>query len=194
MSLSFTDLLGISFEQEKHQKGNVLYSFRIIPYRGSWLEAAFDTNDFIYIYLDRKKRRRKVLATSFVRTLGYSSDADIIEEFFNTHKVKIKSEKDFTKLVGKILAEDIVDEDSGVVYGRASEKLTTAMLKRMLDTNVSAVRIADDADESSPIIKMLAKDPTDSYESAFKRLLQKNQTGRTCNTFKCSFCNHASIF
>src|SRR5271169_5511809 len=144
---------GISFEQERHPKGMVIYSFRIIPYRGSWLEGAFDTSDLIYIYIDRKKRRRKVLATSFIRTLGYSSDADIIEEFFSTVKVKVKSEKDFAKLVGKILAEDVVDEQSSIVFGKASEKLTTAMLKRMLDAGIAAVRIAEDADETSPIIK-----------------------------------------
>ena len=46
---------GISFEQEKHSKGIVIYSFRIIPYRGSWLEGSFDTNDLVYIYVDRKK-------------------------------------------------------------------------------------------------------------------------------------------
>jgi DNA-directed RNA polymerase subunit beta len=168
---------GISFEQEKHPKGNVLYSFRIIPYRGSWLESAFDTSDFIYVYVDRKKRRRKVLATSFIRTLGYSSDADIIEEFFSTYKVKIKSDKDFGKLVGKILAEDVIDEESGVIFGKASEKLTTAMLKRMLDSNIQAIRIAEDADETSPIIKMLAKDPTDSYESALKDFYRKIRPG-----------------
>jgi len=168
---------GISFESAKHQKGNVLYSFRVIPYRGSWLEASFDSNDLIYIYIDRKKRRRKVLATSFVRTLGFSSDADIIEEFFNTHRVKIRSEKDFTKLIGKILAEDVVDEESGSVFGKAAEKITTAMLKRMLDSGVSAVRVAEDADETSPIIKMLAKDPTDSYESALKDFYRKIRPG-----------------
>jgi DNA-directed RNA polymerase subunit beta len=168
---------GISFEQERHSKGTVLYSFRIIPYRGSWLEGAFDMNDLIYIYIDRKKRRRKILATSFIRTLGYSTDADIIEEFFSTIKVKIKSEKDFAKLVGKILAEDVADEQSGVVFGKASEKLTTAMLKRMLDAGIAAVRIAEDADETSPIIKMLAKDPTDSYESALKDFYRKIRPG-----------------
>ena len=168
---------GICFEQERHTKGSTIYSFRIIPYRGSWLEGAFDTNDLIYIYIDRKKRRRKILATSFIRTLGYSTDADIIEEFFSTIKVKIRSDKDFPKLVGKILAEDVVEEASGVVFGKASEKLTTAMLKRMLDANISAVRIAEDADETSPIIKMLAKDPTDSYESAFKDFYRKIRPG-----------------
>ncbi len=168
---------GISFEYERHPKGTIIYSCRVIPYRGSWLEAAFDTNDLIYVYIDRKKRRRKILATAFIRTLGYSTDADIIEEFFNTVKVKIKSDKDFTKLVGKILAEDVMEESSGVIFGKASEKLTTAMLKRMLDAGVSAVRIAEDADETSPIIKMLAKDPTDSYESALKDFYRKIRPG-----------------
>lgn len=168
---------GVSFEQDKHSKGNILYSFRIIPYRGSWLEASFDINDLIYIYVDRKKRRRKVLATSFIRTLGYSSDADIIEEFFSTYRAKIKSDKDFPKLVGKILAEDVLDENTGVIFGKAGEKLTTAMLKRMFDAGVNALRIAEDADETSPIIKMLAKDPTDSYESALKDFYRKIRPG-----------------
>lgn len=168
---------GICFEQEKHPKGNILNSFRVIPYRGSWLEASFDINDLIYVYVDKKKRRRKVLATSFIRTLGFSTDADIIEEFFDTRRVKIKSDKDFAKVVGKILAEDVVDEENGVVFGKASEKLTTAMLKRILDANIPAIRIAEDADETSAIIKMLAKDATDSYESALKDFYRKMRPG-----------------
>ena len=92
-------------------------------------------------------------------------------------KVKIKSEKDFAKLVGKILAEDVVDEETGVVFGKASEKLTTAMLKRMVDAGIDVIRIAEDADETSPIIKMLAKDPTDSYESALKDFYRKIRPG-----------------
>jgi DNA-directed RNA polymerase subunit beta len=168
---------GICFEQERHPRGNMIYSFRIIPYRGSWLEGAFDTNDMIHIYIDRKKRRRKILATTFIRSLGYSTNADIIEEFFSTRKMKIKSEKDFDKLVGKILAEDVVDEESGLIFGKAGEKLTTAMLKRMVDADISMVRIAEDADENSPVIKMLAKDPTDSYESALKDFYRKIRPG-----------------
>ncbi|MDR3625105.1 MAG: DNA-directed RNA polymerase subunit beta [Chlamydiales bacterium] len=168
---------GISFEQERHAKGITLYSFRMIPYRGSWLEASFDINDLVYIYIDRKKRRRKILATTFIRTLGYSTDADIIEEFFSTCKIKFKSEKDFVKLVGKILAEDVIDEESNVIFGKAGEKLTTAMLKRMMDAGIGVVRIAEDADETSPIIKMLAKDTTDSYESALKDFYRKIRPG-----------------
>ncbi|MBA3957866.1 MAG: DNA-directed RNA polymerase subunit beta [Parachlamydiaceae bacterium] len=168
---------GICFEQERHARGNVLYSFRIIPYRGSWLEGAFDSNDLVHIYIDRKKRRRKILATTFIRALGYSSNSDIIEEFFSTRKLKIKNEKDFAKLVGKILAQDVLDEESGVVFGKAAEKLTTAMLKRMVDAGIDTVRIAEDADENSPVIKMLAKDPTDSYEAALKDFYRKIRPG-----------------
>ena len=168
---------GMCFEQEKHLRGNMIYSFRIIPYRGSWLEGAFDTNDLIHIYIDRKKRRRKILATTFIRALGFSTNADIIEEFFKTRKVKIKSEKEFAKLLGKILAQDVVDEESSLVFGKAGEKLTTAMLKRMVDAGIDTIQVADDADESSPIIKMLAKDPTDSYESALKDFYRKIRPG-----------------
>jgi DNA-directed RNA polymerase subunit beta len=168
---------GICFEQERHSRGQVIYSFRIIPYRGSWLEGAFDTNDLVHIYIDRKKRRRKILATTFIRALGYSSNSDIIEEFFNTRKYKLKNEKEFAKLVGKILAQDVIDEESSLVFGKAGEKLTTAMLKRILDANIDVIRIAEDADETSPIIKMLAKDPTDSYEAALKDFYRKIRPG-----------------
>jgi DNA-directed RNA polymerase subunit beta len=168
---------GICFEQDKHPRGNMIYSFRMIPYRGSWLEASFDSNDLIHIYIDRKKRKRKLLATTFIRCLGYSSDADIMEEFFETRKVKIKSEKDMGSLVGKILAQDVVDAESGLVFGKAGEKLTTAMLKRMADSGCDFIRIAEDADENSPIIKMLAKDPTDSYELALKDFYRKIRPG-----------------
>lgn len=168
---------GICFEQERHARGNVIYSFRIIPYRGSWLEGAFDSNDLIHIYIDRKKRRRKILATTFIRALGYSTNADIIEEFYSTRKVKIKNEKEFVKYVGKILAQDVVDEDTGLVFGKAAEKLTTAMLKRMADAGIDSIKIAEDADDTSPIIKMLAKDPTDSYESALKDFYRKIRPG-----------------
>lgn len=168
---------GMCFEQERHPRGSMIYSFRIIPYRGSWLEGAFDINDLIHIYIDRKKRRRKILATTFIRALGYSTNSDIIEEFFTTRKYKLKSEKEFAKLVGKILAQDVVDEETSVIFGKASEKLTTAMLKRIVDAGIDSVVIAENADETSPIIKMLAKDPTDSYESALKDFYRKIRPG-----------------
>ncbi len=168
---------GISFEQERLAKGSTLSTFRIIPYRGSWLEAALDSNDLIYIYIDRKKRRRKILATTLIRAFGYSSNADIIEEFFPVKMISLQSEKDFTALVGKILAQDVSDADGTIVYGKAGEKLSTAMLKKILDAGIKNVKIAEQASESHPMIKMLAKDPTDSYEAALKDFYRKIRPG-----------------
>ncbi len=168
---------GICFEQERHSRGSTIYTFRVIPYRGSWLEGAFDSNDLIHIYIDRKKRRRKILATTFIRALGFSTNADIIEEFFTIKKVKVKGVKEFDKYVSRILAQDIVDEKSGLHLGKAGEKLTTAMLKRMFDAKIDTFKIAEDADETSPVIKMLAKDPTDSYETALKDFYKKIRPG-----------------
>ncbi len=168
---------GICFEQERHPKGNYIYSMRVIPYRGSWLEAAFDSSDCINIYVDRKKRKRKILATSFLRCLGLSTNQDIMEEFFETKKVKIKSEKDIAKYVGKVLAQDIIDEANNIIVGKASEKLTTSMLKRILDSGIDTLKIVEEVDENHPVLKMLAKDPTDSYEAALKDFYRKIRPG-----------------
>lgn len=168
---------GICFEQERHPRGGMIYSFRLIPYRGSWLEASFDSSDCINIYIDRKKRKKKILATTFLRCLGLSTNSDILDEFFTIQKVKLKSEKDFVKYVGKILAFDVVDEEKGLVFGRAAEKLTTAMAKRMLDGGIDSFKICEEADEMHPIIRMLVKDPTDSYEAALKDFYRKIRPG-----------------
>ncbi len=92
---------GICFEQERHARGNVIYSFRIIPYRGSWLEGAFDTNDLIHIYIDRKKRRRKILATTFIRALGYSTNVILLKNFLAHVKSKSKLKKSLLNLLEK---------------------------------------------------------------------------------------------
>ena len=62
---------GIAFEATQHPNGKLLHSFRVIPDRGSWYEAQFDTSDLLYVYLDRKKRRRKFLTTTFFRALSF---------------------------------------------------------------------------------------------------------------------------
>src|SRR5579864_8945639 len=81
---------GIAFEKTLHPNGKELFSFRIIPDRGSWYEAQFDTSDLLYVYLDRKKRRRKFLITTFFRSLGYGSDADILQLFYEIENLTVK--------------------------------------------------------------------------------------------------------
>ena len=70
---------GLCFEQSDHSSGKTLFAFRIIPDRGTWLEVQFDQNDLLYVYLDRRRRRRKFLITTLLRAFGYSTDAEIME-------------------------------------------------------------------------------------------------------------------
>ena len=72
---------GICFEKTHHTNGKDIFSFRIIPDRGSWLEVQFDTSDLMYVFLDRRHRRRKFLATTFLRYLGYETDRQLVEQF-----------------------------------------------------------------------------------------------------------------
>ena len=85
---------GIAFESSIHLNGKVLYSFRIIPDRGSWIEVQFDTTDLLYVYLDRRKRRRKFLATTFLRTVGFPADEQIINLFYKTQDLKLSEKLD----------------------------------------------------------------------------------------------------
>src|SRR5215468_3369769 len=97
---------GLAFESTVHVNGKVLYSFRIIPDRGSWYEAQFDTSDLLYVYLDRKKRRRKFLTTTFFRALAFldgetkegkgkeapvrGTDEEILKLFYDVEELSIK--------------------------------------------------------------------------------------------------------
>ena len=93
---------GICFETSQHLNGKTLHSFRIIPDRGSWLEVQFDTNDLLYVYLDRRRRRRKFLATTFLRAIGYPTGEDMVKEFYdieNDNSLYLVSAKISTKRI-----------------------------------------------------------------------------------------------
>src|ERR1700689_2106924 len=80
---------GIAFEGTPHPNGKLLHSFRIIPDRGTWLEVQFDNNDLLYVYLDRRRRRRKFLITTLLRAIGHSSDIDILNLFYEIKDLKV---------------------------------------------------------------------------------------------------------
>src|SRR5215475_9746444 len=125
---------GIAFESTVHVNGKVLYSFRIIPDRGSWIEVQFDTADLLYIYLDRRKRRRKFLATTFLRALGYGSDEEVIKLFYNIETLKLSDKLDEEQLASKVLTADI--RDGEVTVARAFEPLTLATVRQIMALNI----------------------------------------------------------
>ncbi len=110
---------GVFFGQSTHANGTKLYSARIIPFRGSWIEFATDINNVMYAYIDRKK---KLLVTTLLRAIGLDSDKDIIEIFGLAEEIKV-NKSNLKKAVGRKLAarvlktwiEDFVDEDTGEV-------------------------------------------------------------------------------
>ena len=110
---------GVFFGQSTHANGTKLYSARIIPFRGSWIEFATDINNVMYAYIDRKK---KLPVTTLLRAIGLESDKDIIEIFGLAEELKV-TKTNLKKVVGRKLAarvlktwvEDFVDEDTGEV-------------------------------------------------------------------------------
>ena len=110
---------GICFESSLHANGKVLYSYRIIPDRGSWLEVMYDTSDLLYVHLDRRKRRRKFLATTFLRALGYSTDEEIIKLFYTIADLKLKADLDDEAIGTKVLIAEIRDTRQRGRRGRA---------------------------------------------------------------------------
>ena len=165
---------GICFETSIHTNGKVLHGFRIIPDRGSWIEVQFDTSDLLYVYLDRRKRRRKFLATTFLRTLGYPSDEEIVKLFYKTEDLKLSEKLDEEEIATKVLIADI--RDGEITVGRAFEPLTTAIVRELLRLGHKTVKVVD-TKEDDTVIKSLKKDPAHDEDEALKDIYRKLRPG-----------------
>src|SRR5687768_4314161 len=168
---------GLAFEATQHPNGKTLHSFRIIPDRGSWYEAQFDTSDLLYVYLDRKKRRRKFLTTTFFRALGYSTDADILKLFYEIEDLSIKQAEGLEDIQNKVLIEDAIDPDKGIVVARAFEPLSKAVVKQIAELGTTKIRVVDTTVDDGIIIKCLKKDPTKNEEEALKDIYRRLRPG-----------------
>ena len=165
---------GICFESSLHLNGKVLFSFRIIPDRGSWVEVQFDTNDLLYVYLDRRKRRRKFLATTFLRALGYGTDEDIIKLFYTIEKLKLSEGLEEEEIATKVLIADV--RDGEITVARAFEPLTKATIRQILTLGVKDVQVVDTKLDDT-IIKALKKDPAHDEEEALKDIYRRLRPG-----------------
>src|SRR5437667_5836849 len=165
---------GVAFESTVHVNGKVLYSFRISPDRGSWIEVQFDTADLLYIYLDRRKRRRKFLATTFLRALGYGSDEDVIKLFYNIETLKLSEKLDEEKLATKVLTAEI--RDGEVTVARAFEPLTLATVRQIMALKIHEVKVIDISNDDT-IVKALRKDPAHDQEEALKDIYRRLRPG-----------------
>lgn len=173
---------GIAFEKTLHTTGKMLYAFRIIPDRGTWLEVQFDPNDLLYVYLDRRRRRRKFLITTLLRALGYGSDVSILELFYKLEDVKIKKLAQMENIANLVLVEDIVDAQNGVVLARAFEPLTKTVVRAFDKAGLTEVRVVDTKSDDGAIIRSLKKDATRNEEEALKDIYKRLRPGEPPTT------------
>ncbi|MBP9019000.1 MAG: DNA-directed RNA polymerase subunit beta, partial [Bacteroidales bacterium] len=172
---------GVFFGQSLHANGTKLYSARIIPFKGSWIEFATDINNVMYAYIDRKK---KLPVTTLLRAIGYESDKDILDIFGLANEVKV-TKANLKKCIGSKLAarvlktwnEDFVDEDTGeVVYIERNEivldretVIEEEHIDTILESGVSTILIhKEDANinEYAIIFNTLQKDQCNSEKEA----------------------------
>ena len=165
---------GICFESAQHLNGKLLHSFRIIPDRGSWLEVQFDTNDLLYVYLDRRRRRRKFLATTFMRYLGFKTDRDIVSQFYNIRTLPLSEDMTEEDLHNLVAVDTIKDKD--LVLAKAFEQLNMGVVRQLLQFGIKKIDVIDQS-EDDVLIKTLKKDPAHDEESALKEIYKRLRPG-----------------
>ena len=168
---------GICFEETPHTSGKMLFSFRIIPDRGTWLEVQFDQNDLLYVYLDRRRRRRKFLITTLLRAMGYSSDFEILSLFYEIEEIalgKVGSQDNVSRLV---LVEDLVDAERGIVLARSFEPLTKTIIRAIESAGIETIRVIDTSQDEGTIIRCLKKDPARNQDEALKDIYKRLRPG-----------------
>ena len=147
---------GASLEEAIHPSGKRIYSVRIIPYRGAWLEFESDVNDVLYAYIDR---RRKILATALLRALGYSSTYDILKELYPVEKVKSVDRSTLKDIEDEYLAEDILHPESKEPILLAGSKLSKENIELLLANNVTSFSIARVTKDDLCLINTIERDP-----------------------------------
>jgi DNA-directed RNA polymerase subunit beta len=159
---------GVSFDEEIHPNGKKLYSARVIPYRGSWLEFSLDINDIMYVYVDSK---RKLPVTMLLRAIGRSTDEELISLFYKTEKFTLsgKKAKDYE---GTFLAENIISKETGEVLYGAAEALTEKVVDGLIDAGVKHIQIVprDEKHDAHIILNTIRKDTTKSREEALIKI------------------------
>jgi len=179
---------GVFFGQSFHSNGTKLYSARVIPFKGSWIEFTTDINNVMYAYIDRKK---KLPVTTLLRAIGYESDRDILEIFNLADEVKV-SKSGLKRVVGRILAarvlkswvDDFVDEDTGELVPIERNEVIlerdTILEKKHIDEIVASgtesILIHKEGELSgdhSIIHNTLQKDPSNSEVEAVRHIYRQ---------------------
>lgn len=177
---------GICFESSRHASGRILYSFRIIPDHGSWMEVQFDINDHIFIYLDRRRRRRKFLISTFLRAIGYDTTRELLDAVYGVQDRTVSQLLKVEDLSVLFTATDVITpaaegEEAAAADGEvlvpALENLNMAALEAMKAAGVKRVEVVDTSECGDSFIRCLQRDPTSCTEEALKEIYRRLRPG-----------------
>ena len=177
---------GICFEESAHTSGKTLHAFRIIPDRGTWIEVQFDQNDLLWVYLDRRRRRRKFLVTTLLRAFGYKDDKDILGLFYKSRDLTAKAALDLEpeELAHLVYADPIVDVETGKVVAKQYDKLSRETLKEIhKQLPKQKFGVFDTSFDEGAVILSLRKDigAVRNEEEALKEIFRKLRPGEPVN-------------
>jgi DNA-directed RNA polymerase subunit beta len=166
---------GVAFAQTVHPNGTPIYSARIIPFRGSWVEFATDINHIMYVYIDRRK---KFPATTLLRALNYTTDDDILNLFSLIEEVKVKN-LDEKVHSGRVAANDVIDTASGEIFVAKDEELTEEIVLNIKASSVSSIQLisSDTSYDQDLVINTIRKDTAKTKEEALFAIYRQLRSG-----------------
>ena len=166
---------GVFFDEVIHPNGTKLFSARIIPLRGSWIEFTTDIYDFMNVYIDRRK---KFLATTLLRAIGYSTDREILQAFSLIREIEV-NKKSLKSHIGARVVEDIVDMETGEVVIDRYAELVEEKIDIVLNLGLDKLEILEqDRFLGQDIISnTLQKDPTHSQSEALDLIYRQLRSG-----------------
>ncbi len=166
---------GVFFSESTHPNGTPIYSARIIPFRGSWVEFATDINNVMYAYIDRKK---KFPVTTLLRALGYSSDDEIMELFDLVEEVKV-ADIDLKDYIGRIICGDVVDRKTGEIIINKDTLVTDETVKKIKKSEIKKIRFlkSEEPGNRSVIANTIMKDAVHSEEDALETIYRQLRSG-----------------
>ncbi|MEX1135348.1 MAG: DNA-directed RNA polymerase subunit beta, partial [Balneolales bacterium] len=184
---------GVFFGQSVHPNGTQLYSGRVIPFKGSWIEFTTDIRDVLWAYIDRKK---KLPVTALLRALGFSSDDEILSIFDLSEKIPVNTRAQFKKAIGKKLAtdiieetvEEVVDDETGEVKEATSRNVILPREHELADEDhdtlkslniqeVLVLKLSGEDVERSVIVNTLRKDTTYDEHTALAEVYRQIRSG-----------------
>ena len=166
---------GVYFSEEKHPSGKMLYSAKIIPYNGSWLEFDIDLHDVMYVHIDK---RRKLPVTVLLRAIGISSNADLRNVFYQSEVLTLKAAK------GRHLFADMPSSDPEKPYARANDLVNDALIKTLDAAGISEVTLIDYNYEIARKVleNTIDKDSTSDRDQALEKIYSLIRPGEEATT------------